>query len=441
MFLSGLHILMQCSFVSKMLTSKTGAIAVHRDLYQIKCCGYIGSDENMLAGIGTADRYDKLSMLTTMVRCDPCIHSCIKRICCDVIPSEVNIEENGKPLAPKFAQQIGGQWCSFLCSAVEMAYFCGFVVFTVKKQEGLKIPVILPLGSFVWSIEAVTKTSKKRSYEESLLYRYKVTCTHPDVIEDNLHIYPFMQPVVDFNSVLPSPLDHLCKLYVNIVQIERKMDDVMKWNATKHITTSERVEIPRDNTTDGISLLDDFRRYVVSGEHTGISRQFMTLNGKHQKHSNPNNANYMWITDQFGNESEMASSKVHVLPPNTDIVELANLDLKINSRELSDSYQEQVYMFFGMTMTDRVGNNAGSAQYASKSEIKNMFIMSKFCQRLSSFAYSVCYDVKMENIVVDLPIPSGMHIQSADDIKKLGESNILLPSDAMKLRKRMMSNI
>jgi hypothetical protein len=38
---------------------------------------------------------------------------------------------------------------------------------------------------------------------------------------------------------------------------------VLEWNSRKHLTTTERVGLPKDVTTEGLSLLDDFRRYLI----------------------------------------------------------------------------------------------------------------------------------------------------------------------------------
>ncbi len=78
--------------------------------------------------------------------------------------------------------------------------------------------------------------------------------------------------------------------------LARRVDD---WNSTKHITTSEKVDAPRDQTTDGISLLDDFRRYIMSGQHTGISSNYMMMSGPEgvAPREDPSNVANSWIND------------------------------------------------------------------------------------------------------------------------------------------------
>jgi hypothetical protein len=67
--------------------------------------------------------------------------------------------------------------------------------------------------------------------------------------------------------------------------------------------------------------------------------------------------------------------------------------------------------------------------------------MTNFCSRLMQYTYVAIFDIPEKTVEVDLPEQSGMHIHTADDVKKLHESNTLLPSDKLKIRKRMMHNV
>ena len=134
------------------------------------------------------------------------------------------------------------------------------------------------------------------------------------------------------------------------------------------------------------------------------------------------------------------STNVHVLPPNTDINELSSLELKTNMLELHDMMQRQVTDFFQMPMlTDIGGKDIGS--FVQRQELKQMRHMSNFCSRLIQYTYAAIFDIPEKTIEVDLPQPSGMHIHTADDVKKLHESNTLLPSDKLKIRKRLMHSV
>lgn len=389
-----------------------------------------------------ASHAHKMQRLIDLVRLNPAVRSCIQRIVSEVLPPSVEVLEEGKPLTPDL-QRVVGPWLSdFLSHSIEMAFMCGFVVFVRRRYEGANVPVLLPLGSFTWGVEMVTQKTKKRKRDEGALYRYSVRPMHAEVSEDDLFVFNFYQPALYGEYCLPSPLDRLCDLRAVIDITEQKLARVIEWNSTKHITTTERVDVPKDATTEGISLLDDFRRYLVSGQHLGLSKSLMTLNGPHAAFvQNPSALSSHLIRKQFDAPSEGAPVKtdVHVLPPNTDVAELASLDLKTSMLELQDLMNRQVAEFFHMSMLADINRNEPGAAM-QRNELKHMRQMTHFCTALGRFAYACVFDVPETNVEVQLQEPSGMHIQSADDVKKLHESNTLLPSDRLKLRKKFMQN-
>ena len=130
-----------------------------------------------------------------------------------------------------------------------------------------------------------------------------------------------------------------------------------------------------------------------------------------------------------------------MLPPNTEISELQALDLKTNMLEVQEVLQRQVIQFFQMTSQPDVNQKTKKVS-SSLGELKMMRHMSRFGSRLLQFAYACVYDVHEKEVEIVLnDDPSGINIESSDDIKSLHETNTLLPSDKLKLRKRMMQNV
>ena len=383
----------------------------------------------------------KMNRLIELVRLHPSVRSCIQRIVSEIVPSNITILENNKPLKRELQSLIDPFFSKFLENSIEMAYMCGFVVFVRRRHEGVNIPVLLPLGSFSWSVECVTERTKKRKREHPCLYRYSVRPYHPEVKVDEIYVFDFLPPTLLADNVLPSPLDSLCSLRNVIDMTEKKIEQVLIWNSKKHITTSERVTIPKDSTTEGVSLLDDFRRYLVTGQHLGINKNYMTLNGlRSSLMENPMNLSSSMIREQFDLEKQENTSQVHVLPPNTEVNELSSLELKTSMLELHDMMQRHVTDYFQMPMLTDMGGKDISA-FVQRQELKHMRHMSNFCMRLLQYTYAAVFDILESEVQIDLPQPSGMHIHTADDVKKLHESNTLLPSDKLKLRKRLMHNV
>jgi hypothetical protein len=112
----------------------------------------------------------------------------------------------------------------------------------------------------------------------------------PEVNFDDIYVFEFLPPSIRNEHCLPSPLDKLCTLRFVMDMTEAKLQKVLEWNCQKHIVTSEQVNIPKDTTTEGISLLDDFRRYLVTGDHLGLNKRYLTMNGLRTHMSqNPSN--------------------------------------------------------------------------------------------------------------------------------------------------------
>ena len=128
-----------------------------------------------------------------------------------------------------------------------------------------------------------------------------------------------------------------------------------------------------------------------------------------------------------------------MLPPNTEISELQALDLKTNMLEVQEVLQRQVIQFFQMTSQPDVNQKTKKVS-SSLGELKMMRHMSRFGSRLLQFSYACVYDVHEKEVEIVLNDPSGINIESADDVKSLHETNTLLPSDKLKLRKRLMQN-
>ena len=378
---------------------------------------------------------EKMLVLMQLVRHNPAVRSCIQRVYNEIIPSSIEIKEGGKELAPELQHFLGSWLAQFLEHALEMAYMCGFVVFVRRRHEGIEVPVLLPLGSFTWGVEHVTQKTKKRKRDISCLYRYSVRPLHPEVTPDDIFVFNFVDPLV-IASFLPSPMDGLVSVMRILSNMERRLESVVEWNAVKHITASERVDLLKDQTLEGMSLLDSFRRYLHTGQHDGINRFYMTRNDGNSHEHNPSDIGAKQITASFARNA----TDVHVLPPNTEISELSSLDLKTNMLEINECFQRQVIQFFQMTAQPDI-NQKTKRTMSSLGEVKYMRHMSRFGTRLLQFAYACVYDVHEKQVEILLNDPSSMSIESADDVKSLHETNTLLPSDRLKLRKRMMQDV
>ena len=368
---------------------------------------------------------DKLQLLTQLIRCETTVRPCLNRILSAVVPRHVAIKEREtatapfKALADELDLFLGRHFSKFLAAALEMSYMCGFVVFVIRRhrlqeKEGsfkeTPIPVILPIGAFTWAVRPVVGTAsgsrRKRRCPQHALYYYDVTPSHPAVRAEDLHVYSHADPGPTA-ELLPSPLDGLLADYAQLRNFEalaRRIDD---WNSTKHITTSEKVDAPRDQTTDGISLLDDFRRYIMSGQHTGISSNYMVMSGAEgaAPREDPSNVANSWINDFAFAGDKGNSTCVHLMPPNTAISELGALEFKHDPQQVYSRFQTNVMAFFEMTPFADIGGH-NTAVLACELELRGMRRASTDCAALLEHVYAATFDVEPSNVLVALPRPA-----------------------------------
>jgi hypothetical protein len=222
---------------------------------------------------------------------------------------------------------------------------------------------------------------------------------HPEVNVDDIDVFEFLPPVIRNELCLPSPLDKLRSLPLVMDITEKKLEKVLKWNSEKHIITSEKVNITKDTTTEGVSLIDDFRRYLVTGDHMGINKSHMTMNGlRSYLTQNPRNLSSSKIQAQFKEEE---NEHVHILPPNTEIHELSSLKLGANMTELHDLMQRQVTDFFQMPLLTDIGSKDISS-FVQQKELKQMRYMANFGSRLMQYTYAALFDVPESTVEVHM---------------------------------------
>ena len=132
------------------------------------------------------------------------MRSCILRVLNEIVPPSVIVQEKGKELTPVLQNFLGPILSEFLEKQIEMAYMCGFVAFVCKKNNGVPVPVVMPLGSFTWSVEVVTQKTKKRKRETACLYRYHIRPLHPELTPEDVIIFNFQEPIVNSDGILQS---------------------------------------------------------------------------------------------------------------------------------------------------------------------------------------------------------------------------------------------
>jgi len=393
--------------------------------------------------MATGISWEKVKRLVDMATCEPAIRSCLERISTDCVPAVVRLKENNKPLTAALQRKYGPYLGEFCKCALEMAHICGFVAFVIKRKDNIPFPVILPLGSFIWHVKEQTSETRKRKHDDLALYYYDVKCIHSSTKEDDIHVIPFKPPRLGLCQFAPSPLDALFEQHLNLKRLQMKHDLINTWNSTKHITTSERIDAPKDPTHESLRLLDEFRRYALTGDHAAIRYSEQLMRSQNGVKLNATDGHMHWVTQVFEKSDAVEQTKaaVHALPPNTDVNEMNALTLSNSCEDALISFQQQVYMYFNMAMGTDVSNVNKNATFIAKIEVQQMRGMVLFLQKVCVTAYAKAFNCDVETVSCDLPLPSGMYMTSADDVKKLTESNMFTPGDQSKIRTAVMQSI
>jgi hypothetical protein len=163
-----------------------------------------------------------------------------------------------KPSA-EFQSFFNEYFVSSLRNIVKYKLYCGFLPFCLRKVPGSgdKIPVVLPLGSFVWSVrvkEGVRKNnttrnaeeSRNKNYDHGSLCEYFVTATGTlDVKSEEIWVVNLLEPTLIDHSpqsgiVQLSPLFLTVKRYIELETARQRLSYADDWNTTARLFTVKR---------------------------------------------------------------------------------------------------------------------------------------------------------------------------------------------------------
>lgn len=388
---------------------------------------------------------NELDQLCAFMTNEPNVQACFKRLMNAVLANEITFMEKGHRLQPSLMQPLAHHYRTFLRHAMQQCFVCGFVAFYVRRPNGIPIPFTLPLGSFTWSIDINSAHHKRRKLENgNCVCRYQVNILHGPVTKSEVLIVNFQDPVVyhDRAHAAKSPLHNLLVKYQRLENTFNMLLACNQWNAEKHVAVTETVDL-KDQTTSGIQLLDEMRRYTLTGQHghgpTGIMRMRSRNN---QTLNTVNDATMSWLQDQFSAENGGKEAKFHMLPPNMNVQELSTIEAGRELQILIDDFTSSVYSFFDVPRMSEIGgsNTTSSGEQMSRHQYLNVLATCQFMEHVAKIAYCVCFQVPVENVVVSLSPQTRLEVHSAADIKALVEAEILTPADKQQIKRLFLGH-
>lgn len=377
---------------------------------------------------------DKRNDLIRMVRCEPCVKSCIHRICQSIMYNPVTITENGQPLKQNLQKHININLESFIYGCVEMAHVCGFVAFYIKREKGIPVFKILPWGTFTWF------TQLNHAPQAIDLVKYEINYFGGNIKSEDIFVYNFVSPclIPSNDGQVTSPLDVVYDYYCQKqLQLKTVMESE-KWNVQKHIAITEKIDL-KDPTTTGLALLDDLRLYNLTGQHSGMQTHRLLHKGPSEQASNAARGTFQWIQGVFSAKDGEPQAQTHILPPNTEIHELGNVEYSQLYEFMCAQFEQAVFMYFDLSpiSVNKLNTKVAEGQ-TTRFQHNKIQAQARFCQKVIEFAYSLAFDVKLETVeCIMKPMPR-LQLESIDDIKTLTEVGILNQQDKMRTRGMFM---
>lgn len=390
----------------------------------------------------TSDYVDELTDLMTN---EPNMQACFKRLMNAALANDIIVEENGKPLEQRLKRVIESHYRTFLRNAMQQAFICGFVAIYIRRPEGIPLPYVMPMGTFTWNVDVIGSHSKRRRFENgNSVLKYRVQVLHGPVSDSELHVLAWRDPILYRNRELArySPIEHLLVKFKRLEKTFEMLNEVNRWNAEKHVAITESVDL-KDQTTSGIQLLDDMRRYTLTGQHGHGPTGVMRMRGKNNLALDTvNEATMHWLRDQFTARDGGKDAQFHCLPANMNIQELSTIEAGRELQIMIHDYSSSVYSFFDVPrLTDIGGSNTiSSGEQMSRHQYLNVLSTCQFMEQLATAAYCWSFQVDISAVQVTLNPQTRLEINSAADVKALADAEILSDFDKKHFKKLFMSS-
>lgn len=366
-----------------------------------------------------------------MVNTEPCVRACMQTVINACLHEDYTITEQDRPVKDQLLQQVRRQYSSFFRSAVQSILAVGFVPFIIHRRKGIAIPRCLPLGAFEWTVESRPTGRDYRSADVAGLTWYRVTSRVEGVSNDSIYVFPFEDPVLYAQPRLDTPMAGLLERFREMRDTVARSQQRHEWNASKHIAVTEKVD-PKDQTTSGLQLLDEQRRYFLTGHHNQLRHDHLLRlrNQDGQFQRTVTEGIFSHVRSEFSEYDEcMVGSKracCHIMPPNVEVQELSPMEENIDEEGMYVRFARDVCTFFnvqgavpGITGGDKTKATVSAAvQSMDESEHRQYSVICAFLERLGAYAYAKAFGVDIDAVQFHFrPVP----IRDPDnpDVQKL----------------------
>jgi hypothetical protein len=337
--------------------------------------------------------------------------ACIRDAC---LTNSIRIAESGKRLMPAFSEKIRNHYTHFAADAISMFYMCGFVVYYIDTREDMRVPRTLPLGSFTWGVER--ESSKTAVWPFSLKVR-GIECSFD---EKKLHVF---SRDVFARNVLYSPMEGVVRILEHYIAIHESIANSASNNEKANVLVSENIDI-KDQTLNGIQMLDDARQYMMKGS-TPLQQYDLGMRLGADR------------TDTVNLDRELALQQTNLkqakidltsIPPNSQVTAVPMASPHVES--LKETYRQYVLAcnaYFGVEVAPASGETEAPGMRATQ----NVRYMCDMLQDLIQQAYAECFQVDSAHVQVQMSKPK-LDVSNVADVKMLFECGIFTPQELKK---------
>jgi hypothetical protein len=340
--------------------------------------------------------------------------ACIRDAC---LSNSIKICESGKRLQADFSDKIRNHFTKFAGDAITMFYMCGFVVYYIDTREGMRLPQTLPLGSFTWGVERVN--SKEAVWPFCLKVR-GIDCSF-----DERKLRVFTCDVFSLNVVY-SPMEDVVRILDHYTSIHESIANSAANNEKAHMLVSENIDI-KDQTLNGIQMLDDARQYMMKGS-TPLEQYDLGVRLAGAPTDTVNLDRELALKRSNERQKRMDLTSI---PPNSQVTAVPMASPHVES--LKETYRQYVLAcnaYFGIEVAPTAGD-AGNETPSMKAG-QQVRYMCDMLQDLIQQAYAECFKVDSAHVVVQMTRPK-LDVTNVADVKVLFECGIFTPNELKKI--------
>ena len=340
--------------------------------------------------------------------------ACMRDAC---LSNSMKISESGKRLQPNFSDKVRKHFTKFAADAIAMFYMCGFVVYYIDTHEDMRVPQTLPLGSFTWGVE--------RESSVAGLWPFSLKVRGIDCSFDEKKLHIFTRDVFSRNVVY-SPMEGVVRILDHYTSIHESIANSVSNNEKANVLVSEHIDI-KDQTLNGIQMLDDARQYMMTGS-TPLQQYDLgvRLGGARTDTVNLDRESALKRSNDKQNRMDLIS-----IPPNSQVTAVTSGSPHVES--LKETYRQYVLAcnaYFGIEVAPASGE--GGNETPSMKPTQHMRYMCDMLEELIQEAYAQCFKVDTAQVLVQMTRPK-LEVSNVADVKVLFECGIFTPHELKKI--------